>query len=154
MADIDANIDALKKFREAVSRYWYEQRNVMDGADHEIEVTRASLEAKAERWRVRLEDRLAELERCRHKAAQAAAEGKYVDSSSWVRAVQEAEERMAHVRRWRDRVEEEVARSVERPTGSEISSKEIYAEPKATCATSSAAWRPLAESRPRRVTRP
>jgi len=109
VVDIDADIVALKLFREAVDRYRYEQRNVADNADHEIELTRASLEAKTERWRIRLEDRRRELDRCLRRAAAAAAEGRHVDCSSWAAAVQEAEERLTHIRRWQHRVEQEVA---------------------------------------------
>jgi hypothetical protein len=109
VADIRADIDALKGFRDALTRFWYAQREVVERADHEIEVTRASLEAKASRWRSRLDQRLADLAACRHRAAAAAVQGHHVDCSAYTRAVQEAEERLEHIRRWKERVEQEAA---------------------------------------------
>jgi hypothetical protein len=131
VADIRADIGALKEFRDALARFRYAQRDVAHRGDDEIEKTRASLEAKAGRWRSILEQRQAELEDCRRRAAAAAVGpgggpggfggyggpgyggyggggyGRYVDCSSYARAVQEAEERLENIRRWRQRVEQE-----------------------------------------------
>jgi len=109
MADIHADIDALKGFHDALTRFRYAQRDIADRGDEEIEVTRASLEAKASRWQSRLEQRQAELDACRSRAAQAAAEGYWVDCSPYAWAVQEAEERLEHIRRWQQRVDEEAS---------------------------------------------
>lgn len=109
MPDIHADIDALKAFRDALARYQYVQRDVADRGDHEIEVTRASLEAKVSRWRSVLAQRQAELDRCLYRAASAAREGGYVDCSGYARAVQEAEERLENTRHWQQRVEQEAA---------------------------------------------
>ena len=125
MADIRADIGALKAFRAALARFRHAQRDVAHRGDYEIEKTRASLEAKAGRWRSILEQRQAELEDCRRRAAAAAAGprggpggyggygapgyggGGYVDCSGYARAVQEAEERLENIRRWQQRVEQE-----------------------------------------------
>lgn len=130
MTDINADPGALSAFRDALARFRYAQRDVAHRGDNEIEKTRASLEAKAGRWRSILEQRRAELEDCRHRAAAAAQgggyggppgfggfggrgsygrSGGYVDCSGYARAVQEAEERLENVRRWQARVEEEAA---------------------------------------------
>lgn len=107
MGDINANIGVLKAFRDALARFRYNQRDVADRGDYAIEKTSASLEAKAGRWQSRLEQRQADLERCRYRAAAAAQEGGYVDCSGFARAVAESEERLENVRRWQQRVEEE-----------------------------------------------
>jgi hypothetical protein len=107
MADINARPAAIKAFREALARFRYAQRDVADRGDREIEKTLASLEDKAERWRLRLEQYQADLARCEYRAAGAAAEGGYVDCSGFARAVAEAEERLDNVRSWQRRVEQE-----------------------------------------------
>ncbi len=109
MADIDADIGALKEFRDALARYRYAQRDVADRGDNEVEATRASLEGKASRWRTRLEQRLAQLDACLYQAAQAQAQGYHVDCSAHAAAVREAEDRLGHVRRWQQRVEQEAS---------------------------------------------
>ena len=107
MTDIHADIGALKAFRDALARFRYVQRDVADRSDYEIEKTRASLEAKASRWRSVLDQRHADLEQCRYRAAAAAHEGGYVNCSGYARAVAEAEERLENIRRWQQRVEQE-----------------------------------------------
>jgi hypothetical protein len=107
VAEIHADIDALKALHEALVRYRYVQRDVADRGDHEIEATRASLEAKASKWRLRLEQALSDLSACEYRAAAAAEEGGWVDCSGFARAVAEAEDRLAHVQSWQHRVEEE-----------------------------------------------
>jgi hypothetical protein len=107
VTDIHADIDALKEFHDALVRFQYAQRDVADRGDYEIEVTRASLEAKASRWRSQLEQRRAQLDACLYQAAQASAQGYRADCSAYVWAVQEAEERLKHIRRWQQRVEQE-----------------------------------------------
>jgi hypothetical protein len=107
VADINATPAALKAFRDALARFRYTQRDVADRGDYEIEKTRASLEAKAGRWRSILERNQADLDRCLDRAAAAAQEGGYVDCSGFARAVAEAEDRLANIRRWEQRVDEE-----------------------------------------------
>jgi hypothetical protein len=109
VTDIHADVDALKAFHDALVQFRYAQRDVADRGDHEIEATRASLEARASNWRARLEQYLADLSACEYRAAQAAEEGHWVDCSGFARAVTEAEERLDHVRRWQQRVEEEAS---------------------------------------------
>ena len=61
MTAIHADIDALTEFRAALTRFRYAQREVADRGGDAVEATRASLEAKASRWRARLEQGQAEL---------------------------------------------------------------------------------------------
>jgi hypothetical protein len=105
---VNADIDALKGFHEALVRFRRAQRDVADRGDHEIEVTRASLEAKADRWQARLEQAQHDLEACEYRAAHVS-EGHYMDCSGFARAVSEAQERLEHVRDWQRRVEDEAA---------------------------------------------
>jgi hypothetical protein len=107
VADVNARPAAIKEFRDALERFRYEQRDVADRANSEIAKARASLEDKAERWRLRLEQYQADLERCYYRAAAAAADGHYVDCSGFARAVAEAQERLDNARHWQRRVEQE-----------------------------------------------
>lgn len=109
MTDIHADPGTLKAFRDALARFRYVQRDVADRGDYEIEKTRASLEAKAARWRSILERSQADLDRCLDAAAAAARDGGYVDCSGFARAVAEAEDRLANIRRWELRVEQEAS---------------------------------------------
>ena len=106
MADIHADIDALRELADALARFRHAQREVVERGDHEIEATRASLEAKAGRWRSLLARRQADLAACQHLAARETA-GPAPDCSAEARAVREAEERLGHIRRWQQRVDEE-----------------------------------------------
>jgi hypothetical protein len=76
---------------------------VAERGGDEIELTRASLAAKASHWQARLEQDRAELEACRASGGQKAAP----DSSAYVRAVEQTGERLEHIRRWQQRVEVE-----------------------------------------------
>ena len=101
MTTIHADIDALKGFHEALVRFRYAQRGVAERGRGEIEMTRASLAAKASRWQARLEQHRAELEACR------AGDGQEADCSAYVRAIEQTEERLEHIRRWQQRVDTE-----------------------------------------------
>ena len=103
MTTVHADIDALKGLREALVRFRYAQREVAERGGDEIELTRASLAAKASHWQARLEQDRAELEACRASGGPKAAP----DSSAYVRAVEQTGERLEHVRRWQQRVEVE-----------------------------------------------
>ena len=105
MADIHADIDALRDLADALARFRHAQREVVERGDHEIEATRASLEAKAGRWRSLLARRQADLAACQHAASDGAAPAP--DCSAEARAVHEAEERLDHIRRWQQRVDAE-----------------------------------------------
>lgn len=109
MADIHADIDALKEFRDALARYRYAQREVADRGDYQIASTQASLEEKASRWRSLLAQRQADLAACQHAAAVAAESGGGADCSAEASAVREAEERLELIRRWQQRVEEQAS---------------------------------------------
>jgi len=97
---VHADIEALKGFHEALVRFRYAQRGVAERGGDEIGVTRASLAAKASRWQSRLEQCQAELDACRAADGEEAA-----DCSAQVRAVEQAGERLEHVRRWQQRVD-------------------------------------------------
>jgi capsule polysaccharide export protein KpsE/RkpR len=99
---VHADIDALKGFREALVRFRYAQRGVAERGRDEIEMTRASLAAKASRWQAQLEQHQAELDACRAGDGQEAA-----DCSAYVRAVEQTAERLEQIRRWQQRVDEE-----------------------------------------------
>jgi len=99
---VHADLDALKGLHEALVRFRYAQRGVAERGDDEIELTRASLAAKASRWQARLEQQQAELEACR------ASGGEDVpDCSAYARAVEQTGERLEHIRRWQQRVDQE-----------------------------------------------
>jgi hypothetical protein len=100
---VHADIDALKGLHEALVRFRYAQREVAERGGDEIELTRASLAAKASHWQARLEQDRAELEACRASGGQEAAP----DSSAYVRAVEQTGEQLEHIRRWQQRVEVE-----------------------------------------------
>jgi hypothetical protein len=103
---IHADIDALTELRAALTRFRYAQREVTERGGDAIEATRASLEAKASRWRARLEQGRAELAACRDRAA-AAGQDVPVDCSGYARAVSEADERLEHIRLWQQRIDEQ-----------------------------------------------
>jgi hypothetical protein len=103
---IHADIEALTELRAALTRFRYAQREVADRGGDAIEVTRASLEAKASYWRVRLDQGRAELAACRDQAA--AADDDPVDCSGYARAVSEADERLEHIRHWQQRIDQQV----------------------------------------------
>ena len=120
MASIHADIDALKGLHEALVRYRHAQREVAGRGEEEITVVRASLEAKASRWRARLEQCRAELDACQERAAQAAADGPAavdapvagdapVDCSGYARAVEQCGERLEQIRLWQQRIDAEAS---------------------------------------------
>jgi len=75
---------------------------VAERSGDEIEMTRASLAAKASRWQSRLEQDRAALDACRAGGEQGAA-----DCSAYARAVEQTGERLEHIRRWQQRVDEQ-----------------------------------------------
>ena len=108
MSSVHADIDALKGLHEALVRYRHAQREVAGRGDEEIKLSRASLEAKASRWRAQPERCQAELAACQERAAQAAADG-LVDCSGYARAAEQAGERLEQVRRWQQRIDAEAS---------------------------------------------
>ena len=103
MTAIHADIDALAGLRAALTRFRYAQREVADRGDDAVEATRASLEAKASHWRARLEQARAGLAACRDSSAA----DDPVDCSGYARAVGEAGERLEHIRRWQQRIDQQ-----------------------------------------------
>jgi hypothetical protein len=101
---VHADIEALKGLHEALVRFRHAERGVADRADDAIETTRASLAAKASQWQARLEQDRAALEACQ---ASAADDGS--DCSAYARAVQLSSERLEHVRRWQQRVDQDAS---------------------------------------------
>ncbi len=106
MADIHADVEALKEFAGALTRYRYAQREVADRGDHEIAATRASLEEKASRWRSLLNQRQANLAACQRAAALDTDGGGHTDCHAEAAAVREAQERLESIRRWQQQVED------------------------------------------------
>ncbi len=104
MTRIHADIDALKGFLEALVRFRYAQRGVAERGDDAIDMTRASLAAKASRWQARLEQERAALEACRAAAGEDGA-----DCSAYARAVEQTGERLEHIRRWQQRVDQDAS---------------------------------------------
>ncbi len=118
MTSVHADIDALKWLHEALVRYRHAQREVAGRGEVEIKVVRASLEAKASRWRFQLEQCQAEFGACQERAAQAAAGSAAdgpaagadrTDCSGYARAVEQCEERLEQIRRWQQRIDAEAS---------------------------------------------
>ncbi len=124
MNSVHADTDALKGLHEALVRYRHAQREVAGRGEEEIRLIRASLEAKASRWRARLEQCQAELAACQERAAQAAADGPAgdgpawdgpaagdgpVDCSGYARAAARCGERLEQVRGWQQRIDAEAS---------------------------------------------
>jgi len=103
---IHADIDALKELRDALTRFRHAQREVVERGDQEIEATRASLETKAGLWGSLLARRQADFAACQATVREAGA-GRLADCSAEASAVREAQERLDHIRRWQQRVEDE-----------------------------------------------
>jgi hypothetical protein len=113
---VHADIDALKGLREALVRYRHAQREAAGRGEEEITVVRASLEAKASRWRAQLEQCQAEFGACQERAAQAQAAGdgpaagdSPVDCSGYARAAEQCAERLEQIRRWQQRIDAEAS---------------------------------------------
>jgi len=104
MTKVHADVGALKGFHETLVRFRYAQRAVAERGSDQIELTRASLAAKASRWQARLEQCRAELDACRAGDGEVAA-----DCSHYARAVEQAGERLEHIRRWQQRVDEQAS---------------------------------------------
>ena len=116
VTSVHADIDALKGLHEALVRYRHAQREVAGRGEEEIKVVRASLEAKASRWRAQLEQCQAEFGACQERAAQAAAGVRPtaaaddpVDCSGYARAVEQCAERLEQIRRWQQRIDAEAS---------------------------------------------
>jgi hypothetical protein len=109
VADIHADIDALREFRDTLVRYRHAQREVADRGDYQLAATRVSLEEKASRWRALLASRQADLAACQRAAAVADEADGHADCSAEESAVREAEERLEHIRRWQQRVEDQAS---------------------------------------------
>jgi exonuclease III len=106
VADIHADIAALKEFSRALARYRHAQRDVVERGDYQIAATRASLEEKASQWRSLLAQRKADLADCQRAAAMEAEAGGHADCSAQAAAVREAQERVESIRRWQQQVED------------------------------------------------
>jgi hypothetical protein len=105
---IHADIDALKGLHEALSRFRQVMREVADRGDDQIELARASLEARAGHYRSRLEQCQAELDACRSRSG-SADDGYRADCSGYARAVAEAAERLERIRSWQQRIDQEAS---------------------------------------------
>jgi capsule polysaccharide export protein KpsE/RkpR len=106
VSEVHADIEALKGFHEALVRFRYAQRGVAERGGDAIEMTRASLAAKASRGQARLEQCQAELDACRAGGGQ---DEPPPDCSAYARAVEQASEQLEHIRRWQQRVDAEAS---------------------------------------------
>ena len=106
MTKIHADIEALRGLRETLARFRYDQRDARYRGEGEIEVTRGELEARASSALAWLERCRVELDACREASASSASSD---DCSGYERAAAEAQERLEHVRRWQQRVEQEAS---------------------------------------------
>ena len=118
MTKIHADIEALRGLRETLARFRYDQRDARYRGEGEIEVTRGELEARASSALAWLERCRVELDACREASGASGGSGASVSSASsassddcsgYERAVAEAQERLEHVRRWQQRVEQEAS---------------------------------------------
>jgi hypothetical protein len=128
VTEIHADIEALKEFHEALVRFRYAQRDVAERGGDAIEMTRASLAAKASRGQARLEQCQADLDACRAGGGPSGGQGggpsgvqgggtssgrgggqeeAAPDCSAYVRAVEQATGQLEHIRRWQQRVDAE-----------------------------------------------
>ena len=103
---IHADTDALKEFHGALTRFRSAQLDMVDRVDTEIEMARVSLEAKASRWRARLERSRAELDECRHRSG---ASDSPADCSESARLVSEAEQQLELIQQWQYRIDEQAS---------------------------------------------
>jgi hypothetical protein len=106
VADIHADIEALKEFADVLARYRHAQRDVAERGEYQIAATRASLEEKASEWRSLLARRQAELAACQHAAAMAAEEGGHAGCHAEATAVRQAEERLESISRGQQLLED------------------------------------------------
>lgn len=101
MTKVHADLEALIGLHEALVRFRYAQRGVAERAGDEVELTRASLAAKAGRWQARLEQARADLAACRNRGG--------ADCSGYAWAVEQAAERLERIRAWQQRVDTEAS---------------------------------------------
>jgi hypothetical protein len=106
---IHADIEALRGLRETLARFRYDQRDARYRGEGEIEVTRGELEARASSALAWLERCRVELDACREASGASAPSASSDDCSGYERAAAEAQERLEHVRRWQQRVEQEAS---------------------------------------------
>jgi hypothetical protein len=115
---VHADIEALRGLRETLARFRYDQRDARYRGESEIEVTRGELEARASSALAWLERCRVELDACREAWGGSGASGASVSSASsassddcsgYEQAAAEAQERLEHVRRWQQRVEQEAS---------------------------------------------
>lgn len=90
-----------------MTRFRQVMREVADRGDDQVEVTRASLAARAGLLRSRLEQCQAELDACRSRAD--GGEDHPADCSGYVQAVAETAERLDRVRHWQHRIDQEAS---------------------------------------------
>jgi hypothetical protein len=92
-----------------MSRFRQVMREVADRGDDQVEMARASLEARAGHYRSRLEQCQAEFDACRSGGDGGLADGYRADCSGYARAVAEATERLERIRGWQQRIDQEAS---------------------------------------------
>lgn len=75
MSRVDADLEALKELREAVSTFTNRQKEALEAAEREINITLTMLEEAERHWYYQVEERQHFLEQCQMEAAAAAIEG-------------------------------------------------------------------------------
>jgi len=103
VTEIHADLEALAELRAALIRFRYAQREVADRGADAVEATRASLAARAGRWRARLEQAGADLAACRDRSTP----DDPVDCSGYARAAGQAGEQLERIRRWQQRIDQQ-----------------------------------------------
>jgi hypothetical protein len=105
VAAIHADLDALTELRAALTRFRYALREVAARGDDALEVTRASLAARAGSGRARLEQAQADLRACRDRSGP----GDPADCPGCARAAAQAGERLEQIRSWQQRIDQQAA---------------------------------------------
>jgi hypothetical protein len=108
MSQVKADIEALRKLREALIIFIDNQKEALDKAKREIAITVSMLEEAERHWYFQVRQREEYLERCHEEAIAAAFMGYEIDCSSYADTLQEAEENLFHIRQLQQQVEETI----------------------------------------------
>jgi len=107
MTRVDAEVEALKALRGALPDFARRQYEAMEMAEQEIVRTQQLLEEAEARARQQVEAARAALEACYYQALLAAQQGGSVDCSYYEYALRQAEEHLARILEWQNRVRQE-----------------------------------------------
>lgn len=107
MTVIHAEAEALKALRASLPTFARRQHEAVEQAEAEIARTQARLEAAELEARYEIEEARAALQACYTRALLAARQGQSVDCSGYEYALRQAEERLARILVWQQRVRQE-----------------------------------------------